>query len=125
MKDKKSAKKIAHPPAGPVMVDDGHDRPAQDSKVAASAPTLVADADQSGKRGKEKKAAKSEKQSKPPKVDKAVKEAKEAKEAKKPLNFKVSSDFRREFKTYASAHDMKLNKLLELAFESFRKQQGD
>lgn len=33
-----------------------------------------------------------------------------------PLNFKVSSDFRREFKTYAAQHNKKLNQLL---YESF------
>jgi hypothetical protein len=33
-----------------------------------------------------------------------------------PLNFKVPADFRREFKTYAAQHNMKLNQLL---FESF------
>ncbi|MBB4196657.1 hypothetical protein CCR94_20285 [Rhodoblastus sphagnicola] len=54
-----------------------------------------------------------------------VKADKAAKEEKKPINFKVSADFRREFKTYASAHDMKLSKLLELAFDSYRKQKGD
>jgi hypothetical protein len=33
-----------------------------------------------------------------------------------PLNFKVPSDFRREFKTYAAQHNKKLNQLL---YESF------
>lgn len=42
-----------------------------------------------------------------------------------PLNFRVSAEFRREFKTYAAAHDFKLNELLKLAFESHRKQRGD
>ncbi len=42
-----------------------------------------------------------------------------------PLNFRVSAEFRREFKTYAAAHDMKLNELLKRAFESYRKQKGD
>jgi hypothetical protein len=42
-----------------------------------------------------------------------------------PLNFRVSAEFRREFKTYAAAHDFKLNELLKLAFESYRKQRGD
>lgn len=37
-----------------------------------------------------------------------------------PLNFRVSSAFRREFKTYAAQHDMKLNELLRLSFEAFR-----
>jgi hypothetical protein len=42
-----------------------------------------------------------------------------------PLNFRVSSEFRREFKTYAAAHDLKLNKLLALSFQAYRKQLGD
>ena len=33
-----------------------------------------------------------------------------------PLNFKVSADFRREFKTYAAQHNKKLKQLL---YESF------
>jgi hypothetical protein len=33
-----------------------------------------------------------------------------------PLNFKVSAEFRREFKTYAAQHNKKLNQLL---YESF------
>jgi len=42
-----------------------------------------------------------------------------------PLNFRVSAEFRREFKTYAAAHDLKLNKLLVLSFHNYRKQRGD
>lgn len=42
-----------------------------------------------------------------------------------PLNFRVSPAFRREFKTYAAAHDLKLNELLVKSFRSYRKQQGD
>ena len=42
-----------------------------------------------------------------------------------PLNFRISAEFRREFKTYAAAHDLKLNELLKRAFESYRQQQGD
>ena len=38
---------------------------------------------------------------------------------------RVSATFRREFKTYAAAHDLKLNELLVKCFESYRKQQGD
>jgi len=33
-----------------------------------------------------------------------------------PLNFKVTKAFRREFKTYASQHDMKMVELLHEAF---------
>jgi hypothetical protein len=42
-----------------------------------------------------------------------------------PLNFRVSATFRREFKTYAAAHDLKLNELLVKCFESYRQRQGD
>jgi hypothetical protein len=42
-----------------------------------------------------------------------------------PLNFRVSAAFRRTFKTYAASHDLKLNALLKLSFENYRKQQGD
>ena len=42
-----------------------------------------------------------------------------------PLNFWVPTAFRREFKTYAAAHDLKLNELLIKSFENYRKQQGD
>jgi len=42
-----------------------------------------------------------------------------------PLNFKVPARFRREFKTYAAAHGMKLNELLQRSFEDYRRQQGD
>src|SRR3954452_6199543 len=42
-----------------------------------------------------------------------------------PLNFRISASFRREFKTYAAHHDLKLNELLRLCFEVYRRQQGD
>ena len=42
-----------------------------------------------------------------------------------PLNFRISAPFRREFKTYAATHDLKLNELLRRCFESYRKTQGD
>ena len=38
-----------------------------------------------------------------------------------PLNFKVPEQFRREFKTYAAAHGLKLNQLLYKAFEAYSK----
>ena len=38
-----------------------------------------------------------------------------------PLNFKVSKSFKREFKTYASEHDMSMRELLEKAFNEFKK----
>ena len=42
-----------------------------------------------------------------------------------PLNFRVQASFRREFKTYAARHDLKLNELLRLSFEIYRRQNGD
>jgi hypothetical protein len=39
-----------------------------------------------------------------------------------PLNFRVPAAFRREFKTFAAAHDLKLNELLKRAFEAYREQ---
>jgi hypothetical protein len=42
-----------------------------------------------------------------------------------PLNFRVKASFRREFKTYAARHDLKLNELLRLSFETYRRQNGD
>lgn len=42
-----------------------------------------------------------------------------------PLNFRVPAAFRREFKTYASAHDLKLNELLRLSFEAYRRERSD
>ena len=41
-----------------------------------------------------------------------------------PLNFRVSAAFRREFKIYAAQHDLKLNELLRLSFEAYRRQQS-
>jgi hypothetical protein len=42
-----------------------------------------------------------------------------------PLNFRVAASFRREFKTYAASHDMKLNRLLRECFEAYRRTKGD
>lgn len=39
-----------------------------------------------------------------------------------PLNFRVTADFRREFKTFAAAHDLKLNALLVRCFETYKAQ---
>jgi hypothetical protein len=39
-----------------------------------------------------------------------------------PLNFRIPASFRREFRTYAATHDLKLNELLRLCFEAYRKQ---
>jgi hypothetical protein len=42
-----------------------------------------------------------------------------------PLNFRISASFRREFKTYAATHDLKLNELLRLSFDAYRRQKRD
>jgi hypothetical protein len=42
-----------------------------------------------------------------------------------PLNFRVPAAFRREFKTYAARHDLKLNELLRRSFEAYRQAQGE
>ena len=42
-----------------------------------------------------------------------------------PLNFRVSDTFRREFKVYAAQHGFKLNELLRLSFDAYRRQNGD
>jgi len=42
-----------------------------------------------------------------------------------PLNFRVPANFRREFKTYAARHDLKLNELLRRSFEAYRRAEGD
>jgi len=41
-----------------------------------------------------------------------------------PLNFRVSAEFRRRFRTFAVTHDMKLTELLRLAFDEYEKQHG-
>lgn len=41
-----------------------------------------------------------------------------------PLNFRVSADFRRRFRMFAAAHDLKLNELLRLAFDDYEKRHG-
>jgi hypothetical protein len=53
----------------------------------------------------------------------AVPDAKEANFT--PLNFRIPASFRREFRTYAATHDLKLNELLRLCFEAYRRQKGD
>lgn len=56
-----------------------------------------------------------------------AKEAKPAgeRETGLPLNFRVSAELRRAFKTYAARHDLKLNELFRLSFEAYRSQRGD
>lgn len=36
-----------------------------------------------------------------------------------PLNFRVSAEFRRKFRTYAAVHDMKLNELFMVMAEDY------
>ncbi len=42
-----------------------------------------------------------------------------------PLNFKVTKAFRREFKTYASQHDMKMVEVLHEGFRLVREHDAD
>jgi hypothetical protein len=61
-----------------------------------------------------------------PTARKAKAEPAEEKEANlAPLNFRIPASFRREFKTYAATHDLKLNELLRRCFEAYRRQQRD
>jgi hypothetical protein len=63
--------------------------------------------------------------SRPP-TRKTSAESAEEKEANlAPLNFRIPASFRREFKTYAATHDLKLNELLRLSFEAYRQQKRD
>ena len=41
-----------------------------------------------------------------------------------PLNFRVPADFRRRFKMFAAANDMKLNELLYRAFDDYERRAG-
>lgn len=41
-----------------------------------------------------------------------------------PLNFRVPESFRREFKIYAATHGLKLNELLRLSFDAYRRRAG-
>ncbi len=53
------------------------------------------------------------------------KKAKPAAGSAAPLNFKVSADFRRDFKTYAAQHNKKLNQLLYESFEALKSKHAD
>jgi hypothetical protein len=53
------------------------------------------------------------------------KQSGEGKEELLPLNFRIPASFRREFKTYAARHDMKLNELLRECFDTYRRAKGD
>lgn len=41
-----------------------------------------------------------------------------------PLNFKVDSEFNRDYRVFAASHGMKLNELLYACFELYREQKG-
>jgi hypothetical protein len=53
------------------------------------------------------------------------KQSEEGREELLPLNFRIPASFRREFKTYAARHDMKLNELLRKCFDIYRRTKGD
>jgi hypothetical protein len=48
----------------------------------------------------------------------------EAQANNEPLNFRVSAEFRRRFRMFAAAHDLKLNELLKLAFDDYEAKHG-
>ena len=52
-----------------------------------------------------------------------LRETQEDAPALAPLNFRVSAAFRREFKTFAAQHDLKLNELLRRSFEAYRQKE--
>ncbi|MCG7551597.1 hypothetical protein [Pseudoalteromonas sp. Of7M-16] len=41
-----------------------------------------------------------------------------------PMNFKVESEFKRDFKTFAVGHDMTMVDVLRAAFELYKRQKG-
>jgi len=41
------------------------------------------------------------------------------------LNFKVTDDFKREYKSYAASQGMKLNELLRRSYQVYREHQGN
>ena len=47
--------------------------------------------------------------------------AEDAEVSNVPLNFRVPGEFRRRFRMYAAAHDLKLNELLRMAFDDYEK----
>lgn len=42
-----------------------------------------------------------------------------------PLNFRVPDSFRREFKVFAATNGLKLNELLRLSFDAYRRKNGN
>lgn len=42
--------------------------------------------------------------------------------ANEPLTFKVSAEFKREFRRYAADHDLRLNQVLVRAFEALKRE---
>ena len=63
----------------------------------------------------------------PPAADAAARTApvvaaKDTSPPAEPLNFRVTVDFRRDFRVYAAQKNLKLNELLVLCFEEYKKQ---
>jgi hypothetical protein len=42
-----------------------------------------------------------------------------------PLNFRVTAEFRRRFRMFAAAHDLKLNELLRRAFDEYEQRHSN
>jgi hypothetical protein len=109
--------------AGLVAIK-GTAAPSPDMPGRAGAPVVTAVPPLAQEGGDAREAA--PKPANKPAARKAKTEPAEEKEANlAPLNFRIPASFRREFKTYAATHDLKLNELLRRCFEAYRKQQRD
>ena len=60
----------------------------------------------------------------PPKAEPEPQPAGQGESGGQPLNFRVPEAFRREFKVYAARNGLKLNELLRLSFDAYRRQNG-
>jgi hypothetical protein len=68
------------------------------------------------------KKPKSRKKGIPPKIEDASQNLTKAPDQElKPLNFKVSAEFKHDFKLYALEHDMSMVELLAKCFESYKR----
>ena len=57
----------------------------------------------------------------PPELEASTNLTRTPNEDLKPLNFKVSAEFKREFKTYAAVNDMSMVQLLQDCFEHYKR----
>ena len=59
----------------------------------------------------------------PPAPEELQGEPAETEANNQPLNFRVPQAFRREFRVYAASHDLKLNELLQLCFDAYKRRE--